>query len=77
MGGSESVPGSRENTDMKSRGATQRGGIERGMTAVEYAKREGDACFNHRRLLGSIGGVPPPEHEQAYHRLNDSQAMAA
>jgi len=32
---------------------------------------------HNRRLLESIGHVPPAEYEQAYHRLNESQAMAA
>ena len=47
------------------------------LDAVEYATLEWVDWFNHRRLLGSIGDVPPAEYEQAYHRLNDSQAMAA
>jgi putative transposase len=47
------------------------------LDAVEYATLEWVDWFNHRRLLGPIGDIPPAEYEQAYHRLNDSQAMAA
>jgi transposase InsO family protein len=45
--------------------------------AVEYGTLEWVDWFNHRRLLESIGDVPPAEYEQAYYRLNESQAMAA
>jgi transposase InsO family protein len=45
--------------------------------AVEYATLEWVDWFNHRRRLESIGNVPPAEYEQAYYRLNESQAMAA
>jgi transposase InsO family protein len=44
---------------------------------VEYATLEWVDWFNHRRLLESIGNVPPAEYEQAYRRLNESQSMAA
>jgi putative transposase len=45
--------------------------------AVEYSTLEWVDWFNHRRLLESIGNVPPAEYEQAYYRLNESQPMAA
>jgi len=45
--------------------------------AVEYATLEWVDWFNNRRLLESIGDVPPAEYELTYHRLNESQAMAA
>lgn len=45
--------------------------------AVEYAPLEWVDWFNNRRLLESIGHVPPAEHEREYHRLNEVQAMAA
>ena len=45
--------------------------------AVEYATLEWVDWFNHRRLLKSIGYVPPAEYEREYHRLNEAQAMAA
>lgn len=34
-------------------------------------------CFNHRRLVGSIGHVPSAEHEPAYHRKTRRQAIRA
>jgi hypothetical protein len=34
---------------------------------VEYATLEWVDWFNHRRLLGPIGNVPPAEFEQAYY----------
>ena len=49
----------------------------RTLDAVEYATLEWVDWFNNRRLLESIGHVPPAEYEQAYHRLNEAQAMAA
>jgi transposase InsO family protein len=45
--------------------------------AVEYATLEWVDWFNNRRLLESIGHVPPAEYEREYHRLNEAQAMAA
>jgi putative transposase len=49
----------------------------RTLDAVEYATLEWVDWFNNRRLLESIGHVPPAEYELAYHRLNEAQAMAA
>jgi len=49
----------------------------RTLDAVEYATLEWVDWFNHRRLLESIGHVPPAEYEREYHRLNEAQAMAA
>ena len=49
----------------------------RTLDAVEYATLEWVDWFNNRRLLESLGHVPPAEYEQAYHRLNEAQAMAA
>jgi len=45
--------------------------------AVEYATLEWVNWFINRRLLESIGHVPPAEYELEYHRLNEAQAMAA
>ena len=45
--------------------------------AVEYATLEWVDWFNNRRLLESIGNVPPAEYELEYHRLTEAQAMAA
>ena len=41
---------------------------------VEFATLEWVDWFNHRRLLGSIGDVPPAEFEAAYHAERESQA---
>jgi transposase InsO family protein len=44
---------------------------------VEYATLEWVDWFNHRRLLGPIGDVPPAEYEQAYYEQLDESARAA
>ena len=44
---------------------------------VEYATLEWVDWFNHRRLLGPIGDVPPAEFEQAYYDQLDESARAA
>ena len=44
---------------------------------VEFATLEWVDWFNHRRLLGSNGDVPPAEFEAAYHQQIDESAMAA
>jgi transposase InsO family protein len=49
----------------------------RTLDAVEYATLEWVDWFNNRRLLECLGHVPPAEYEQAYYRLNETQAMAA
>jgi transposase InsO family protein len=49
----------------------------RTLDAVEYATLEWVDWFNNRRLLESIGHVPPAEYERDYHRLNEAQAMVA
>tara|TARA_R110002072_G_scaffold57507_2_gene147804 strand:- start:990 stop:1100 length:111 start_codon:yes stop_codon:yes gene_type:complete len=33
--------------------------------------------FNNRRLLNSIGNIPPVEFEMAYYRQQEESAMAA
>ncbi len=45
--------------------------------AVELATLEWVDWFNHRRLLESIGNIPPAEAEAAYHRQNPEYAVAA
>ena len=45
--------------------------------AVEYATLAWVDWFNNRRLLESIGHVPPVEREREYYRLNEDQAKAA
>jgi transposase InsO family protein len=49
----------------------------RTLDAVEYAALEWVDWFNHRRLLESIGHVPPAEYVWDYHRLDEAQTMAA
>lgn len=44
---------------------------------VEYATLTWVDWFNHRRLLGSIGHVPPAELEAAYYQQLAGQAIAA
>ena len=55
----------------------RRRGPWRGLEDVEFATLEWVDWFNNRRLLEPIGYVPPAEFEQAYYRLQQSQAMAA
>ncbi len=42
--------------------------------AVELATLEWVAWFNHHRLMGPLGHVPPAEFEANYHRQRASQA---
>jgi transposase InsO family protein len=51
----------------------RRRGPWRGIDDVEYGTLEWADWFNHRRLLGSIGHVPPAEFEAAYHRKEGSR----
>ncbi len=44
---------------------------------VEYATLEWVDWFNNKRLLESIGNIPPAELEQAYYEQLESQAEAA
>jgi len=44
---------------------------------VEYTTLEWVDWFNHRRLLRSIGDVPPAELETAYYRQQAESAIAA
>jgi putative transposase len=47
------------------------------LEAVEFATLEWVEWFNNRRLLTSIGDVPPAEHEQQYYRAQEAQVMMA
>jgi putative transposase len=49
----------------------------RTLDAVEYPTLEWVDWFNNRRLLESIGHVPPGEYERDYHRLSEAKAMTA
>ena len=49
----------------------------RNLQAVEFATLEWVDWFNNRRLLESIGHVPPAEREAAYYAQHDGSAMVA
>jgi len=54
-----------------------RRGPWRTLSDVEYAILEWVDWFNNRRLLSSIGYVPPVEFEQRYYRKNEGQVLTA
>jgi len=54
-----------------------RRGPWRNMEAVEYATLEWVDWFNNRRLLESIGNIPPAEAEAAYYAQIEELAMVA
>jgi putative transposase len=54
-----------------------RRGPWRNLEAVEYATLEWVDWFNHRRLLESIGNIPPAELEATYHQSTSQLPMAA
>jgi putative transposase len=54
-----------------------RRGPWRKLDDVEYATLEWVDWFNNRRLLESIGNLPPAEFEQLYYRQLDESAIAA
>jgi putative transposase len=45
--------------------------------AVELATLEWVAWFNHHRLLGPLGYIPPAEAEANYYKQMSSQAISA
>ena len=55
----------------------RRRGPWRQLEAVEFATLEWVEWFNNRRLLTSIGDVPPVEYEQQYYRAQVAPAMMA
>jgi putative transposase len=55
----------------------RRRGPWRQLEAVEFATLEWVEWFNNRRLLTSIGDVPPVEYEQQYYRAQEAPAMMA
>ena len=52
-------------------------GFGYGWVDVELAKLNWVDWFNHRRLLSSIGYVPPAEFEMAYYRQLEGSAKVA
>ncbi len=55
----------------------RRRGPWRLLEAVEFATLEWVDCFNHRRLLMSIGNMPPAEVEARYYAEPETLAMVA
>ena len=55
----------------------RRRGPWRSLEAVEFATLEWVDWFNHRRLLGPIGHIPPAEAEARFHSQLENTAMAA
>jgi len=55
----------------------RRRGPWRNLEAVEFATLEWVDWFNHRRLLESIGDIPPAEKEEAYYHQITESALAA
>ncbi len=55
----------------------RRRGPWRDLEIVEFATLEWVDWFNHRRLLGPIGHMPPAEFEQQYYLTQEVPAMAA
>ncbi len=47
------------------------------LEAVEFATLEWVEWFNNRRLLTSIGDVPPAEYEQQYYRTQEAPVIMA
>lgn len=54
-----------------------RRGPWRSLEAVEFATLEWVAWFNHRRLMGPIGNIPPAEAEQRYYAALHCPALVA
>ena len=54
-----------------------RRGPWRSFEAVEFATLEWVDWFNNRRLLGSIGNIPPAEAKERYYAVLHEQKLAA
>ncbi|WP_100501166.1 IS3 family transposase [Geodermatophilus chilensis] len=52
-------------------------GSWKGIDDLEIAVAEYIDWFNHRRLHGEIGLVPPAEHEDDFYRHNDAATTVA
>jgi len=55
----------------------RRRGPWRQLEDVEFATLEWVAWYNHRRLMGPIGDLPPAEYEEAYYRAQEALETAA
>ncbi len=49
----------------------------RGLEDVEFATLGWVWWFNHHRLLEPLGYIPPAEHEEAFYRRQENQALVA
>ena len=49
----------------------------KGIDDLEFAVAEYIDWFNHRRLHGEIGLIPPAEHEDTFYRHNTAAATVA
>jgi transposase InsO family protein len=58
-------------------GVIWRRGPWRDFEAVEFATLEWVDWFNHRRLPGPIGNIPPAEAEARYYAQREEPAMTA
>ncbi len=54
-----------------------RNGPWRNLEEVEFATLEWVDWFNHRRLFGPIGNIPPVEFEQLYYQSQEGPVMEA
>ena len=53
----------------------RRNGPWRNIEEVEFATLEWVDWFNNRRLLGSIGDIPPAEFEAVYYEILEAPTM--
>eukprot|EP00456_Euglypha_rotunda_P088095 TRINITY_DN9002_c0_g2_i1.p1 TRINITY_DN9002_c0_g2~~TRINITY_DN9002_c0_g2_i1.p1 ORF type:complete len:302 (+),score=35.37 TRINITY_DN9002_c0_g2_i1:337-1242(+) len=54
-----------------------RRGPWRSLESVEFATLEWVDWFNHRRLMGPIGNIPPAEAEQLYYTKHNATSLVA
>ena len=52
-------------------------GLWKSIIPVDYVTLEWVDWYNHCRLPGPVGSIPPAEMEQAYYRQLEESAMAA
>ncbi len=58
-------------------GSTSTTSVGKNRQKVELATLDWVDWYNHKRLLGSIGDIPPAEAEAAYYQQPIESAMAA
>lgn len=62
---------------MAAEALTHRRGSWRSFEAVEFSTLEWVDWFNSRRLMESIGNIPPAEAEERYYAKLEQPAMVA